>query len=67
MPELYVLEQGNVPSSVEGVLMYAKNGYGQSSFQRYRAVKIQTASPAQIMLMLYDERFALRSLQRKNR
>ncbi len=34
--------------------MYAKNGYGQSSFQRYRAVKIQTASPAQIMLMLYD-------------
>ena len=41
--------------------MYAKNGYGQSSFQRYRAVKIQTASPAQIMLMLYDGaiRFAL--------
>ncbi len=33
--------------------MYAKNGY-QSSFQRYRAVKIKTASPAQIMLMLYD-------------
>ena len=41
--------------------MYAKNGYGQSSFQRYRAVKIQTATPAQIMLMLYDGaiRFAL--------
>jgi flagellar protein FliS len=41
--------------------MYAKNGYGQSNFQRYRAVKIQTASPAQIMLMLYDGaiRFAL--------
>ena len=41
--------------------MYAKNGYGQSSFQRYRAVKIQTASPAQIMIMLYDGaiRFAL--------
>ncbi|MCK6572156.1 flagellar export chaperone FliS [Myxococcota bacterium] len=34
--------------------MYAKNGYSQSSLQRYRAVKIQTASPAQIMLMLYD-------------
>lgn len=34
--------------------MYAKNGYGRSSFQRYRAVKIQTASPAQVMLMLYD-------------
>lgn len=34
--------------------MYAKNGYGQSNLQRYRAVKIQTASPAQIMLMLYD-------------
>ncbi len=34
--------------------MYAKNGYSQSSYQRYRAVKIQTASPAQIMLMLYD-------------
>ena len=41
--------------------MYAKNGYAQSSFQRYRAVKIQTASPAQIMIMLYDGaiRFAL--------
>ncbi len=41
--------------------MYAKNGYGESNFQRYRAVKIQTASPAQIMLMLYDGaiRFAL--------
>ena len=41
--------------------MYAKNGYGQSNFQRYRAVKIQTASPSQIMLMLYDGaiRFAL--------
>ena len=34
--------------------MYAKNGYGQSNLQRYRAVKIQTASPAQLMLMLYD-------------
>ena len=34
--------------------MYAKNGYSRSSFQRYRAVKIQTASPAQVMLMLYD-------------
>jgi len=34
--------------------MYAKNGYSQSSYQRYRAVKIQTATPAQIMLMLYD-------------
>lgn len=34
--------------------MYAKNGYSQSSYHRYRAVKIQTASPAQIMLMLYD-------------
>jgi len=41
--------------------MYAKNGYAQSSFQRYRAVKIQTASPAQILIMLYDGaiRFAL--------
>ncbi len=34
--------------------MYARNGYNQSSFQRYRAVRIQTASPAQVMLMLYD-------------
>lgn len=34
--------------------MYAKNGYSQSNLQRYRAVKIQTASPAQVMLMLYD-------------
>lgn len=34
--------------------MYAKSGYAQSNFQRYRAIKIQTASPAQIMLMLYD-------------
>ena len=34
--------------------MYAKSGYGQSNLQRYKAVKIQTASPAQIMLMLYD-------------
>lgn len=41
--------------------MYAKNGYAQSSFQRYRAVKIQTASPAQVLIMLYDGaiRFAL--------
>lgn len=35
--------------------MYAKSGYQRGdSFQRYRAVKVQTASPAQIMLMLYD-------------
>ncbi|MBU0550754.1 flagellar export chaperone FliS, partial [Myxococcota bacterium] len=35
--------------------MYAKNSYQRGdSFQRYRAVKIQTASPAQVMLMLYD-------------
>ena len=34
--------------------MYAKNNYGSSNLQRYKAVKIQTASPAQIMIMLYD-------------
>lgn len=34
--------------------MYGKNGFAQNSYQRYRAVKIQTASPAQVMLMLYD-------------
>ena len=34
--------------------MYAKNGYGSNNLQRYKAVKIQTASPAQIMIMLYD-------------
>jgi len=41
--------------------MYAKNGYGSNNLQRYRAVKIQTASPAQVMVMLYDGaiRFAL--------
>ena len=34
--------------------MYAKSGYSQNSHQRYRAVKVQTASPAQVMLMLFD-------------
>ncbi len=34
--------------------MYGKSGYGQNSYQQYRAVQVQTASPAQIMLMLYD-------------
>ena len=34
--------------------MYATNSYAQSSYQRYRTVKVQTASPAQIMIMLYD-------------
>ena len=34
--------------------MYTKNGYSKSSYQRYRAAKIQAASPAQIMVMLYD-------------
>ena len=43
--------------------MYAKNNYGSSNLQRYKAVKIQTASPAQIMIMLYDGaiRFSLQA------
>lgn len=45
--------------------MYAKNGYSQSNFQRYRAVKIQTASPAQIMLMLYDGAIRFATLAKK--
>lgn len=34
--------------------MYGKSGHAQNSYQQYRAVQIQTASPAQIMIMLYD-------------
>lgn len=41
------------------------DGYGQSSYQRYRAVKIQTASPAEIMLMLYDGAIRFAKIARK--
>ena len=45
--------------------MYGRNPYAQNSFQRYRAVKIQTASPAQIMIMLYDGAIRFTKLARK--